>query len=136
MANIERARADHLRSTGALADSLERYGRSIFYELATHINANARDAADKCTQASYREFCWRAAKVLAEPLLPDRERSAEDRLAEARRHAQSPVVGLLITAAELHIRADLGVVDAAEENLEPERASTKASSAKDRRAAG
>jgi hypothetical protein len=34
--------------------------------------------------------------------------------------AGSPVVALLITAAELHIRADLGVVDAAEQSLRPE----------------
>ena len=40
-------------------------------------------------------------------------------LAEARQQAPSGVVELLITAAELHIRADLGVVDAAEKNLEP-----------------
>jgi DNA-binding PadR family transcriptional regulator len=39
-------------------------------------------------------------------------------LAEARTRApQSPVVSLLITAAELHIRADIGVVDAAETSL-------------------
>jgi DNA-binding PadR family transcriptional regulator len=41
-------------------------------------------------------------------------------LAEARRQAPSAVVALLITAAELHIRADLGVIDAAETTLEPE----------------
>jgi hypothetical protein len=40
-------------------------------------------------------------------------------LAAARAHAPSPVVSLLITAAELHIRADLGVVDAAEQALGP-----------------
>jgi DNA-binding PadR family transcriptional regulator len=40
-------------------------------------------------------------------------------LADARAQAPSPVVALLITAAELHVRADLGVVDAAEESLEP-----------------
>ena len=34
--------------------------------------------------------------------------------------AGSAVVALLITAAELHIRADLGVVDAAEQSLRPE----------------
>jgi DNA-binding PadR family transcriptional regulator len=38
-------------------------------------------------------------------------------LAEARPHPPSPVVALLITAAELHIRADLGVIDAAEQSL-------------------
>jgi DNA-binding PadR family transcriptional regulator len=32
----------------------------------------------------------------------------------------SPVVDLLLTAAELHARADLGVVDAAEQGLRPE----------------
>jgi DNA-binding PadR family transcriptional regulator len=41
-------------------------------------------------------------------------------LAQARPQAPSAVVGLLITAAELHIRADLGVVDAAEENFAAE----------------
>jgi DNA-binding PadR family transcriptional regulator len=41
-------------------------------------------------------------------------------LARARAQAPSAVVGLLITAAELHMRADLGVVDAAEQDLGPE----------------
>jgi DNA-binding PadR family transcriptional regulator len=54
-------------------------------------------------------------------------------LAEARRQAPSAVVELLITAAELHIRADLGVVDAAEKNLEPELAGMKRNSPKARR---
>ena len=40
-------------------------------------------------------------------------------LADARAQAPSAVVALLITAAELHVRADLGVVDAAEESLDP-----------------
>ncbi len=38
-------------------------------------------------------------------------------LAEAKAAAPSPVVGLLVTAAELHARADLGVVNAAEHAL-------------------
>ena len=42
-------------------------------------------------------------------------------LAAARAQAPSAVVSLLITAAELHIRADLGVVDAAEQALGPGR---------------
>ena len=54
-------------------------------------------------------------------------------LAEARRHAPSAVVELLITEAELHIRADLGVVDAAEKNLEPELAGLERNSPKARR---
>jgi DNA-binding PadR family transcriptional regulator len=41
-------------------------------------------------------------------------------LSEAKTQRPPSVVGLLITAAELHIRADLGVVDAAEKALEPE----------------
>jgi DNA-binding PadR family transcriptional regulator len=41
-------------------------------------------------------------------------------LADARSHAEDAVVLLLITAAELHIRADLGVVDAAEQSLPAE----------------
>jgi len=55
-------------------------------------------------------------------------------LAEARRQAPSSVVELLITAAELHIRADLGVVDAAEKRLEPELAEMNKSSQKGRHA--
>jgi DNA-binding PadR family transcriptional regulator len=38
-------------------------------------------------------------------------------LAESRSQDPPPVVGLLITAAELHVRADLGVVDAAEDTF-------------------
>src|ERR1700691_1614133 len=49
-------------------------------------------------------------------------------LAQARQQAPSAVVELLITAAELHIRADLGVVDAAERNLEPELVALKTNS--------
>lgn len=41
-------------------------------------------------------------------------------LADARVQASSPVVELLITAAELHVRADLGVVDAAERTIGPQ----------------
>jgi DNA-binding PadR family transcriptional regulator len=42
-------------------------------------------------------------------------------LAEARNlAASSPVDALLITAAELHVRADLGVVEAAEQQLGPD----------------
>ncbi|MGI8445925.1 MAG: PadR family transcriptional regulator [Streptosporangiaceae bacterium] len=41
-------------------------------------------------------------------------------LADARAAASgSPVVALLVKAAELHVRADLGVVDAAEQDLGP-----------------
>jgi DNA-binding PadR family transcriptional regulator len=49
-------------------------------------------------------------------------------LTEARTQSPSDVVGLLITAAELHVRADLGVVDAAEQTLaraRPAAAATK-----------
>jgi DNA-binding PadR family transcriptional regulator len=46
-------------------------------------------------------------------------------LSEAKKLAERPEVdGLLITAAELHIRADLGVIDAAEQALGPELAAT------------
>jgi DNA-binding PadR family transcriptional regulator len=41
-------------------------------------------------------------------------------LSEAKAQQPSAVVGLLITAAQLHIRADLGVLDAAEKALRPE----------------
>jgi DNA-binding PadR family transcriptional regulator len=40
-------------------------------------------------------------------------------LSEAKAQGPAAVVGLLITAAELHIRADLGVLDAAEKTLGP-----------------
>ncbi len=46
-------------------------------------------------------------------------------LADARALAPAPVVSVLITAAELHVRADLGVIDAAEQALTP-RAGTSA----------
>jgi DNA-binding PadR family transcriptional regulator len=55
-------------------------------------------------------------------------------LAESRRQALSAVVELLITAAELHIRADLGVVDAAEKSFESELADVKRASPTVRRA--
>lgn len=42
-------------------------------------------------------------------------------LADARSLDSSPVVGLLITAAELHVRADLQLIDAAEASLGPAR---------------
>lgn len=46
-------------------------------------------------------------------------------LADARAAASgSPVVALLVKAAELHVRADLGVVDAAEHDLSPEALAT------------
>jgi DNA-binding PadR family transcriptional regulator len=45
-------------------------------------------------------------------------------LAEARTSSPPAVVALLITAAELHVRADLGVVDAAEQSLRPENIAT------------
>ena len=50
-------------------------------------------------------------------------------LTEARTQQQTPVVALLITAAELHIRADLGVVDAAEKTVEPQLAAGRAARA-------
>jgi DNA-binding PadR family transcriptional regulator len=55
-------------------------------------------------------------------------------LAEARQQAPTAVIELLITAAELHIRADLGVVDAAEKRLEPEPAALPAKAASKTRA--
>ena len=57
-------------------------------------------------------------------------------LADARAHAPSAVVSLLITAAELHIRADLGVVDAAEQSLDAELDPGKLQSARARNEAG
>jgi DNA-binding PadR family transcriptional regulator len=56
-------------------------------------------------------------------------------LAEARAQAATDVVALLITAAELHTRADLGVVDAAERSLQPVIAAAPPALDKRRRAA-
>jgi DNA-binding PadR family transcriptional regulator len=50
-------------------------------------------------------------------------------LAEAKTRNPSKVVELLISAAELHIRADLGVIDAAEQSLEPQVATVREMSA-------
>ena len=49
-------------------------------------------------------------------------------LASAKAQAPSAVVALLITAAELHLRADLGVVDAAEKDFGPELAAARSRS--------
>jgi DNA-binding PadR family transcriptional regulator len=57
-------------------------------------------------------------------------------LSEAGSQPQSPVVGLLITAAELHIRADLGVVDAAEKTLTPELTAAAQARARDQATRG
>jgi DNA-binding PadR family transcriptional regulator len=57
-------------------------------------------------------------------------------LAGAREQSQSDVVALLITAAELHVRADLGVVDAAEQTLGPAVASATAGGTPSATAAG
>ncbi len=54
-------------------------------------------------------------------------------LADARAQSPSPVDALLITAAELHARADLGVVDAAEQNLAAATSVTAASPGRGRR---
>jgi DNA-binding PadR family transcriptional regulator len=51
-------------------------------------------------------------------------------LSEAKKQAQRPAVdALLITAAELHIRADLGLIDAAEQALGPELAASSEAAA-------
>lgn len=84
MANIERALAEHRRSRGELEKALGQYGRAVFYDLATQI-IYSKAAADRVTQASYRETCSYAAKVLAEPLLENQEVPMDERLAEARR---------------------------------------------------
>lgn len=57
-------------------------------------------------------------------------------LARARPQATSPVVALLITAAELHVRADLDVVDAAEEAFASELAAARQATARSRDDAG
>jgi len=88
LACIERARADHLRSRGKPDEALEHFGRSVFYGLAEQIAESVTDAADKCTQAAYREFRSHAAKVLAEALLRDQGTPLAVRVAEAGRRLE------------------------------------------------
>jgi Domain of unknown function (DUF4062) len=85
LAQIERARADHLRSLGDLDGALAHYGRAVFYGAALQVTSNLQAGADAYTLAVYREMRLHATKVLAEPLLRDQGSSPDKRLAEAGR---------------------------------------------------
>jgi Domain of unknown function (DUF4062) len=87
-ANIERARADHLRSHQDLEAALPHYGKAIFYAMALQITSNVHVGADEYTQALYREICLHALQALAEPLLQDSQSPPQDRQAEARRRLE------------------------------------------------
>jgi hypothetical protein len=87
-ANIERARADHLRSRGELEGALPHYGQAVFDAMTFQVTSNMEASADQYTQAFYREICSHAAKVLAEALLADQESPQEARMAEAGRRLQ------------------------------------------------
>jgi hypothetical protein len=84
LANIERARGDHLRARN-LDGALTHYGRAVFYGLALQVTTNPDSGADAYTQAFYREMQLRAVKTLAEPVLHDQASSLNARVAEANR---------------------------------------------------
>jgi energy-coupling factor transporter ATP-binding protein EcfA2 len=88
LANIERARAGHLRSRGDLEGALAHYGRAVFYGAAMQVTVNPNASADAYTQAFYREMCLHATSALAETLLADQEPSLDRRVAEATRRLQ------------------------------------------------
>jgi Domain of unknown function (DUF4062) len=108
LANIERARADHLRSHGDLEGALAHYGRAVFYGAAVQVTANLQTGADPYTQAFYREICLHGTKVLAEPLLADQESPLDSRMAEARRRLQ-----VMLSEWGGHWDADPAAFDAA-----------------------
>jgi hypothetical protein len=85
LANIERARGDHLRARGDLDDALAHYGRAVFYGVALQVTSNLDSGADGYTQAFYREIWLNAVKMLAEPVLHDQAASLAVRMDEASR---------------------------------------------------
>jgi hypothetical protein len=84
LANIERARGDHLRSSD-LEAALAHYGRAVFYGVALQVTSNLESGADPYTQALYREMQMHAVKMLAEPVVRDQASSLDARVAEADR---------------------------------------------------
>jgi hypothetical protein len=84
LANIERARGDHLRARD-LDGALAHYGRAVFYGMALQVTSNLDSGADPYTRAFYQEIQLHAVKVLAEPVLHDQASSRDARVAEASR---------------------------------------------------
>lgn len=85
LANIERARADHLRAQGSLDEALTHYGRALFYALTLQITSNVEAGADHYTQSFYDDIRLRAVQAFAEPLYRDEGQDQAVRLAEAER---------------------------------------------------
>jgi Domain of unknown function (DUF4062) len=86
LANIERARADHLRYQN-LERALTHYGRAVFYAVSLQLTSNEEASADRYSQAFYREILLHATKMMVAPLL-DLQAPREGRLAEARRRLE------------------------------------------------
>jgi Domain of unknown function (DUF4062) len=84
LANIERARGDHLRARD-LDGALAHYGRAVFYGVGWQVTSNLDSGADAYTQALYREMQLHAVKMLTEPVLRDQASSLDVRVAEANR---------------------------------------------------
>jgi hypothetical protein len=84
LANLERARADHLLSRKDLEGALAHYGRAVFYGAAQQVNSNLQNGADDFTQAFYLEMRLHATKMLAQPLFDEPASPTDIRLAEAR----------------------------------------------------
>ena len=88
LAQVERARGDHLSDRGDLEGALRQYGRAVFYGAALQITSNLEAGADAYTQAMHREMRLHAVKILAEPLLHDPGSSLDDRVSEAKRRLE------------------------------------------------
>jgi hypothetical protein len=85
LANIERARGDHLLAAGDLEGALAHYGRAVFYAAALQVTSNLEVGPDAYTKAFYREICLHATSPLARPLLEESATTADGRLAETKR---------------------------------------------------
>jgi hypothetical protein len=85
LANIERARGDHLLAADDLEGALAHYGHAVFYGVALQVTSNLAIGPDAYTKAFYREICLHATKPLAQPLFEESASTADDRLAETKR---------------------------------------------------
>jgi hypothetical protein len=85
LANIERARGDHLLAADDLEGALAHYGHAVFYGVALQVTSNLDIGPDAYTKAFYREICLHATKPLAQPLFEESALTADGRLAETKR---------------------------------------------------
>jgi broad-specificity NMP kinase len=85
LANIERARGDHLLAAGDLEGALAHYGHAVFYGAALQVTSNIDIGPDAYTKAFYREICLHATKPLAQPLFEETALTADGCLAETKR---------------------------------------------------